>query len=305
MEQFGLTWDRVREANPRILMVRMPAFGLSGPWRDRTGFAQTMEQLTGMAWMTGYSDGPPVVPRGPCDALAGIHATFAVLAALNARERDGRGRLIESTMVEAALNVTVEMALEYQVYGVVLERDRNRGPVAVPQGLYRCAGTEQWVALAIVTDEHWEALTQILGAPSWATAPQLATGRGRRAAHDFIDGQLASWFAEMDLATVVEELVGRGVPAASAVDPRHILDNPQLRARGFIESFDHPVIGQHETMGMPFHLSSYEGPWIRTPSPTLGQHNSEVLSNVVGLSEEEINDFRWRGINGENPLPVV
>ena len=82
MEQFGLGWDRLKEVNPRLVMVRMPAFGLDGPWRDRTGFAQTMECMSGMAWVTGFPDGPPVLPRGPCDPLAGLHAVFATLVAL-------------------------------------------------------------------------------------------------------------------------------------------------------------------------------------------------------------------------------
>src|SRR5205807_9118827 len=98
MEQFGLGWDRVHEVNPNAVMVRMPAFGLDGPWRDRTGFAQTMEQATGMAWLTGHPDGPPIIPRGVCDPIAGLHAAFASVAALVVRDRDGIGVHVESTM---------------------------------------------------------------------------------------------------------------------------------------------------------------------------------------------------------------
>src|SRR5262249_37874972 len=149
----------------------------------------------GMAWMTGFQDGPPVIPRGPCDPLAGIHAAFALLAALHERERSGRGHFVESTMVEAALNVAAEMVIEHGAYGATLSRDGNRGPVAAPQGLYRCAGTENWLALAVVTDTHWVGLRRVLDEPGWAQHPDLETAAGRRAAHDLIDGYLQPFFA--------------------------------------------------------------------------------------------------------------
>src|SRR5205807_1852040 len=110
MEQFGLGWDRVHEVNPKVVMVRMPAFGLEGPWRDRTGFAQTMECITGMAWLTGFPDGPPLLVRGACDPLAGMHAVFATLLALAG---SGGGRLVESVMVDAAVNAAAEQVIEY------------------------------------------------------------------------------------------------------------------------------------------------------------------------------------------------
>jgi len=108
LESFGLTWERIRELNPRSVFVRMPAFGLGGPWRDHTGFAQTMEQLSGLAWLTGHRDDQPRIQRGPCDPLAGMHATLALLVALQEREATGRGHLVECTMVEGALNVAAE-----------------------------------------------------------------------------------------------------------------------------------------------------------------------------------------------------
>ena len=152
MANFGLEWDTVEAANPRAVMVRMPAFGLDGPWRDRVGFAQTMEQSTGMAWMTGHADGPPVIPRGVCDPIAGLHAAFAAIAALVIRDRDGIGVHVESTMVESALNVAAEMLVEYSRNGIELRRNGNRGPGASPQGVYPCQGDDEWVALAALDD---------------------------------------------------------------------------------------------------------------------------------------------------------
>jgi crotonobetainyl-CoA:carnitine CoA-transferase CaiB-like acyl-CoA transferase len=215
MENFGLTWDAVHDVNPRAVMVRMPAFGLDGPWRDRTGFAQTMEQITGMAWVTGFADGSPLIPRGACDPFAGMHAVLALLVALEARARSGSGSLVEVTMVEAALNAAAEQVVEYSAAGTLLGRDGNRGPVSAPQGLYPCRGEERWLALAIATDDHWAALCDVMGDPAWTRDVG-----DRRRDHDRIDLEIAAWCATRDLDELVEVLAARDVPAAPVVPRR-------------------------------------------------------------------------------------
>ena len=127
-EQFGITWDDLVSINPRLVFARMPTFGLDGPWRDRPGFAQTMESLSGLAWLTGHVDDQPRLQGGPCDPNAGVHAAFAIIAALADRDRTGEGCLVEIPMVESALNIAAEQVVEYSAYGAVLERDGNRSP---------------------------------------------------------------------------------------------------------------------------------------------------------------------------------
>ncbi len=283
MDQFGLGWDRLHAINPRLIMVRMPAFGLDGPWRERTGFAQTMECITGMAWLTGFADGPPVLVRGACDPLAGMHAVIATLLALIERDADGEGHLVESVMVEAALNVAAEQVVELSGGGDLLTRDGNRGPVAAPQGVYRCAGDDRWLALAVATDDQWTTLVDLLGRPPWAT-PELATATGRRAAHDRIDDELARWSAPQDADVLAERLVAAGVPAAAVITPRDMVANPQLRHRRLFEVEDHPVTGRHELPSFPVRFGHVDT-WHRRPAPTLGQHNEEVLTEI-GLGDD-------------------
>jgi crotonobetainyl-CoA:carnitine CoA-transferase CaiB-like acyl-CoA transferase len=297
MENFGLDWNAIHASNPRAVMVRMPAFGLDGPWRDRTGFAQTMEQLTGMAWVTGFADGPPLIPRGACDPFAGMHAVLALLSALEERDRTGVGMLVEVTMVEAALNAAAEQVVEHSADGTLLGRHGNRGPVAAPQGLYACAGAERWLALAVVTDDHWDALRELMGHPAWAQTID------RRAEHDRVDEELAAWCADRQLDDLVEELAAVGVPAAPVIVPRDIADNPQMRARRFFEALAHPVTGTHELPGLPFRfVSRGEQPWYRSAAPTLGQHNHEVLREQLGLDDAEIEGLRARHVIGDRPL---
>ena len=162
MENFGLGWDTIHATAPQAVMLRMPAFGLDGPWRDRTGFAQTMEQLTGMAAVTGYPDGPPVLPRGAVDPLAGQHAVFALLAALDERDRTGTGMLVEATLAEAALNIAAEPVVEHSAYGRLVERTGNQSPMADPQGVFSCAAG-QWLAVATESEAQRGALRALVG----------------------------------------------------------------------------------------------------------------------------------------------
>jgi len=298
MDQFGLGWERLHALNPALHMVRMPAFGLDGPWRDRTGFAQTMECITGMAWMTGFADGPPVLVRGACDPLAGMHAVIATLLALLQRDADGQGRMVEAIMVEAALNVAAEQVVEYTASGTLLARDGNRGPVAAPQGLYRGAGEDRWLAIAVATDEQWEALTTVVGSAGAPVAgwSVLTTAEARRAAHDEIDATLAAWVADGDVDALAERLVAAGVPAAAVVVPRDIVHNPQLRHRRLFEVEDHPVAGRHEVPGFPVRFAHVDA-WSGRPAPTLGQHNDEVLTEL-GLGDR-IPVLRELGLIGE------
>ncbi|GAA3383402.1 CaiB/BaiF CoA-transferase family protein [Cryptosporangium minutisporangium] len=299
LDQFGIDAAAIRAVNPRASLVRMPAFGLDGPWRDRTGFAQTMEQATGLAWLTGHADDPPLVLKGPCDPVAGAHAAVAVLAALESAERQGIGVFVEVPMVESALNVAAQLVLEYQAYGAEPARDGNRGPAAAPQGVYRAssaAGDDEWLAVAVATDEQWRALRRVMGGPPWSD--DLDTAARRRAAADLLDARLGEWTAGRDAAAAAELLVAAGVPAARVVPPPDVLDNPQHRARGFAETLDHPVVGVLELPGLPVRFASRRTPWFQRPAPTLGQHNAEVLDVDVARLEQ----LRSDGVIGDRLL---
>ena len=305
LEQFGLSWERVHQLNPRALLMRMPAFGLSGPWRDHPGFAQTMEQLSGLAWVTGHPDDQSRIPRGPCDPMAGMHGAFALLVALARRERSGRGHLVESTMVESALNVAAEQVLEWSAFGRRLERQGNRSPLAAPQGLYECAegetATDKWLALSVASDEQWRALRDVLGAPVWAMDPSLESLAGRLAAHDEIDAELRKWTSGRDRDELLGQLRARDIAASPVVNGSRVLrSTPQLQARGYFETPEHPVVGALPLPGLPFRCSEVEH-WLRTPAPTLGQHNREVLGGLLGLSDDELAALESDGIIGTRP----
>jgi crotonobetainyl-CoA:carnitine CoA-transferase CaiB-like acyl-CoA transferase len=300
MENFGLDWDAISTANPRAIMVRMPAFGLDGPWRDRVGFAQTMEQATGMAWMTGHSDGPPVIPRGVCDPMAGLHAAFAAIAALVIRDRNGAGMHVESTMAESALNVAAEMLVEYSSTGIEMRRNGNRGPGAIPQGVYRCRDDsdddDAWVAVAALDGGARMSLAALIGQSELG-----ADEAGWRQRADEIDKLISDWTTRRSVAEAVTALRGCGVAAAPVVAPGSLLTDPQLLARGFWETIDHPVAGSFLCTGMPFAFAGKPRRWIHRVPPLYGQHTDEVLMDVLGHGDQDMAELRESGATSARP----
>ena len=279
-----------------IILLRMPAFGLDGPWRDHAGFAQTTEQVSGIGWLTGMADGQPLV-RSTIDPISGIHGAFAVLAALEHRARTGEGQLIELPMVEVGLNIAAEPILTWSAGGVELGRDGNRGPRAVPQGAYACVGDEQWVALSVETDAQWDALVEVLGRPAWATAPELRDRAGRRARHDVLDGELGRWFAGRGRDETASALLDAGIPAAPVWNQMIQDELPQLVARGFNQLLEHPAVGTVPHPGIGMRSAELELAY-RAPAPTVGQHTAEVLREVLGLDDDELARLAAEGAIG-------
>jgi crotonobetainyl-CoA:carnitine CoA-transferase CaiB-like acyl-CoA transferase len=293
IENLGQDYEFVQSLRSDVIMLRMPGFGLDGPWRDNPAFAYIIEDASGLSWLTGYPDRNPYEPYSIGDPNAGVHALSGLLLALEHRRRTGEGVLLEAAMIDAALNIAAEQVIEYSAYGALLQRDGNRGPAAAPQNLYRTAGidefgrTDCWVAVAVATDEQWASLRAALGDPSWAADPALAGSAGRRAHHDLIDEHLAGWCAARSSDEIVEALWDAGVPVAKVMQPHRQTELPQLAARGFFERVDHPVNGPAAHSTLPARMS--RGPkQIHTSSaPLLGQHNHRLLSEL-GLTEAEI-----------------
>lgn len=264
MEDFGLTYDALRGDRTDLIMLRLPAFGLSGPWRDRPGFAQTMEQLTGMAWVTGYEGGPPIIAGGVVDPMVGAHASLAMVAALAHRDATGEGQLIEVPMVEVALATTAKQALRYQLTGEVGGR---RGA----HGVYACAGDNAWVAI----DE--------------ANDPMSTDDR-------------TAWCASHEAADAESELLAAGIPALRAIVGFEAVDDRQMQARGYFEPMLHPMVGEQLWPGLPIVFSAGPDRVWTDLAPTLGQHNREVLIGRFGMSEAEFATLEADGIVGTVPI---
>ncbi|OBK47621.1 CoA transferase [Mycobacterium sp. 1081908.1] len=306
LDQIGLDFAAVQAVRPDAVMLRMPGFGLDGPWRDNPAFAYAIESASGLSWLTGYPDRAPYEPYSIGDPNAGVHALNALLLALEYRRRTGHGVLVEASMVDAALNISAEQVIEYTAYGALLQRAGNRGPTATPQNLYRSADIDEfgrpdsWVAIAVQTDDQWEKLCEAIGSPSWATDPRLSTAAGRRAEANLIDERLAAWCEHRRCDDIVATLWDAGVPVAKVMQPHRQTELQQLGFRGFFEEVDDPLNGRARLSTVPMRFSSGPGRLHTNPAPTLGQHNHEVLS-ALGLTPTEVADLEAEGIIATAP----
>lgn len=303
IENLGLDFDYVQTLRSDVIMLRMPGFGLDGPWRDNPAFAYVIEDASGLSWLTGYPDRNPYEPYSIGDPNAGVHALTGLLLALEHRRRTGEGVLVEAAMIDAALNIAAEQVIEYSANGALLQRDGNRGPAAAPQNFYQTAGVDEfgrrdcWVAIAVATDEQWESLRAALGDPSWAADPALSDAAGRRARHDLIDEHLSGWCASRSADDVVAALWGAGVPVAKVMQPHRQTELTQLAVRSFFEQVDHPINGPAPHSTLPARMSAGPRRIHTSPAPLLGQHNHELLTQL-GLTPAEIAALAAEGIIG-------
>ncbi|MGV0814983.1 CoA transferase [Mycolicibacterium boenickei] len=306
IEQIGLDFDSLRALREDIIMVRMPGFGLDGPWRDNPAFAYIIEDASGLSWLTGYPDRTPFEPYSIGDPNAGVHALTGLMLALEHRRRTGQGVLVEAAMVDAALNIAAEQVIEYSAYGALLQRDGNRGPTAAPQNIYQSAEIDEfgradsWVAIAVSTDAQWAALRAAIGKPDWAMDAGLDSVEGRRAQHDLIDEKLAAWCLPRRGDEIVETLWTAGVPVAKVMQPHRQLELSQLQFRRFFEHVGHPVNNAAPHSTLPISLANGPRELHRQAAPMLGEHNHEVLAEL-GLSEDEINALAEDGVIGTEP----
>jgi crotonobetainyl-CoA:carnitine CoA-transferase CaiB-like acyl-CoA transferase len=306
LDQIGLDFAAVQALRPDAILLRMPGFGLDGPWRDNPAFAYAIEAAAGLSWLTGYPDRNPYEPYSVGDPNAGVHALNGLLLALEHRRRTGEGCFVEAAMVDAALNVAAEQVIEYTAYGALLQRDGNRGPMAAPQNLYQTADTDEfgradsWVALAVADDEQWQRLRGAIGNPAWAMSPDLATMQGRREHHDLIDKHLSAWCRPQGGDEIVSCLWDAGVPVAKVMQPHRQTQLPQLTFRRFFEDVVHPVNGVAPHSTLPMRMSGGPHRFHRHHAPLLGEHNRELLTEL-GVGDVEVDELEADGVIGRAP----
>ena len=301
MPKLGLGWDVLAPLNPRLVMISMPSFGADGPERNARGYGNTIEAVSGVTGLVGYHDGgqPYTLSNALGDPSAGLNGLFAVLVGLREREDSGRGQHIELAQVEAVVPYIGESIVEYEVTGKVPKPRGNRHPAHAPHGIY--ASGSGFVALACESDEDWRKLADTLGLSALANDSRFATSSDRKRNEDALDAELARALKDRGAEETSRMLIEAGLIAGQVNSAADMLGDAQLSARGFYVPIDRAVIGTHLYPGVAQHFS--ETPLIADrPAPLLGEHNRKVFSEILGMSDAEIEALEREKIIGTSPF---
>ena len=298
MENFGLTYEQLCELNPSIIMLSMPAYGRTGPNRDQPGFAFTFEILSGLAQVNGYRNDSPMTIGGAGDVISGTHAAFALLSALQYRETTGKGQMIEIAQVEGCVNFMGQPIADASMNGRNWGRTGNRQPNMAPHGVYRCKGTDEWIAIAVADDTEWKQFCKALGNPSWTTDERFHTIKSRYENHDDLDIFIENWTSQLEKEEASNLLQTFGVSSGPVVHVNDIEKAPYFD--GFFQPVTHEFTGTHQYPAWPVKFSGNRLEH-RSPAPLLGQHNKDVLQNILNCSDEEIKKLTEEKVIGNKP----
>ena len=295
MDKLGISYQTLSDQNSEIIMLRMPAYGNSGPYSNYRSLGVHMEGVIGHTLLRGYSDMDPSGSTNvyAADAAAGVQGAFALMSALHYRNRTGKGQLIELAQAENMVPYLGQFFMDYSMNGRSSKTIGNRHSAAV-QGCYRCKGDDRWVVITIATNEDWASCCEAMGLTHLANEERFATAKSRRANHDEIDRFISDWTAERDHYQVMEIMQKAGVAAGPVMDQRDASSDPHLLARGIFEEASQADVGTHLYTGAPFKMSETP-PKIRRGPVQLGQDNAYVYRTLLNLSEKEYAELEREG----------
>ena len=294
MERLGLGYEELRKVKPGIIMLSSSALGSTGPDRTYSGYAPVFAALGGLAHMTGQASGPPTPLSGAVDLRSATMSAFAVLAALNQREATGEGQHIDLSSVESMIALVGHLFAEYQLTGREPRRRGNDDIAMAPHNSYPCSGGE-WVTIAVETDAEWESFRNALGRPGWTNEARFADGRSRWQNRRALDELVEAWTRDRRAGEIAALLQRAGIAATAGAGTEGLAHDAQLEDRGFFARVKHPVLGWREVVGAPWKLPGTP-PTIERPAPLLGEANTYILSDLLGIPPEEVASLQEQGI---------
>lgn len=298
MDRLGLGWDVLRAENPRLVYATGTGFGQSGPYRDLPAMDVTIQAMSGIMNATGYPDRPPV-KAGPavCDFLAGTHLFAGVMSALLHRERTGQGQMVEVAMLDAAV-IALASALGVHFDGdtAIPPRTGNRHPALAmaPYNVY--PARDGHVAIFTASERHWHSVARVLGREDLLDDPDYATTPARAARVEEIDAMVEAWTRTRTRAEVLAELSRAHVPCAPVQSAGDVAGDPHLLQRGTWADVDHPRRGKIRVPNSPIRLHGCEPGKVSRPAPMLGQDTDRVLSELLGLTADELVALHASGV---------
>lgn len=298
MKGFGLDYAVLKEINPRLIMASISSQGMSGPERDYVSLGNILEQTAGLCATTGYQ-GEPVRPMGIAfpDVLGSILGAGAIVTALFHRRRTGVGTYIDISQRQMVSCIVPESIMDYVMNGRNPSPMGNRHQWKAPHGCYRCKGEDRWVTIAVGTDEEWRSLCEVMGRPELAQDERFGNFLARYKQQDELDAIIEGWTSQLDNQVAMDTLQRVGVPSGAALKPDQVFNDPHLEARGFFETTSHPEVGTYRYYGRPMVFSETPGS-TRSPAPSLGEHNRQILEGLLHYPAEEIKQLEDEGVIG-------
>ena len=299
MRRLGLSYDVLKEIKPDLIMISMAGLGHSGPYRDYVAFGPTLQALSAISYLTGFPDRDPVgFGYSYSDFTGGWGGALACLEALHYRNKTGKGQWVDVSQLETLCALMGPGLLDYSVNKAVPRRTGNRLPheVGSPHGAYRCQGEDRWCVIAVFNDEEWRRFCRAIGNPPWTAEERFSTVLGRLENQDDLDRLVESWTATHPAEEVMHLLQWEGVAAGVVQDARDLIENdPQMKHRQFWVELEHPEIGKIGYEGVPFKLSETPGR-LKRPAPLLGEYNSLVYGEILGMSSKQIEEYATEGV---------
>jgi crotonobetainyl-CoA:carnitine CoA-transferase CaiB-like acyl-CoA transferase len=303
MENWGLTYDRLRELSPNVILAHMNGFGRTGPYADYRQWGPVVQAFSGLTFVAGLPDREPSGwGYAHMDYVGSYFAIGAILTAIFHRNRTGEGVELEIPAAEAGVGLLGPALLDLQINGKPGRRpgfptgNRLEHPNAAPHGVYPCAGSDRWCAIAVFNDDEWRGLRQAIGDPAWAQESSFGSQQSRFEHQETLDANLSDWTRTRDPHEVMDLLQRHGVRAAAVQDAQDLNErDPQLRHRGLFFELDHPVIGPARFEGVPIKFSDFAPDNWRS-APLIGEDNEYVFKNIVGLCSDEFDELVARGV---------
>jgi crotonobetainyl-CoA:carnitine CoA-transferase CaiB-like acyl-CoA transferase len=296
MDKLGLGYETLSKINSSLIYLSASAFGRTGAWSDYIGYHSSVNAFSGFAQITGYENGNPrllgaVLP----DTIGGIYITYALLLSLFNRRRTGKGAYVDFSMLEGMLSLMPQPIIDFTLNQKEWSRVGNGDAVKVPHGIYRCIGDDQWVAISVGSQAEWRRFCKAIGSPDLADDSRFIDEPNRHRNAAELDRVIEAWSVTQHANAAAKTLQDVGVAAGPVLSVGQLLEDEQLKARGFVVEVDHPEAGRRKTVGLPWKIGGVPEPNYRR-SPLIGESNDYVLKDLLGLDDTEVDDLKTRGV---------
>jgi len=294
MEKWGLSYEALSAANPKLIMARVSGFGQTGPYASRAGYGLIGEAMGGLRAITGEPDRPPAragVSIG--DSLAAVHAVMGILMALHVREKTGRGQMIDAAIYESVLAMMENLVTEFDITGYIRERSGSVLPGIAPSNVYPAADGD--VLIGGNGDTVFARLCEVMAQPGLKDDPRYRDHASRGVNQTELDELISAWTQQRTVADLLVLLEAKGVPCGRVFRAPEMLEDPQYQAREAIVSVEHPVFGPIRMQNVAPKLSETPGA-VSWPGPALGEHTEAVLGEKLGLKAERLAELKSAGV---------